>query len=182
MMDPETYLYNKSRWGEDSAFVGYPGGAGNGMVFYPDNCYAVCAQSSHKDAAWGFVESFFTKSWQDGITPNYAFSIDRDVFEGQMKDAEKVQWYTDRSGRRQEAPIISYEMGGEQVDVYAARPEDTDSLRKLVEGAATVKRGDMSILRIMQEEAAYYFAGQKSLEEVLDIIQNRIRLLKEERK
>lgn len=182
MMDPETYLYNKSRWGEDSAFVGYPGGAGNGMVFYPDNCYAVCAQSSHKDAAWGFVESFFTKSWQDGITPNYAFSIDRDVFEGQMKDAEKVQWYTDRSGRRQEAPIMSYEMGGEQVDVYAARPEDTDSLRKLVEGAATVKRGDMSILRIMQEEAAYYFAGQKSLEEVLDIIQNRIRLLKEERK
>ncbi len=45
-----------------------------------------------------------------------------------------------------------------------------------------IKRGDVEALRIVQEEAAYYFAGQKSLEEVADIIRNRMGLMAEERK
>lgn len=43
-----------------------------------------------------------------------------------------------------------------------------------------IKRGDAEALQIMQEEAAYYFAGQKSLEEVTDIIRSRIGLMAEE--
>ena len=38
----------------------------------------------------------------------------------------------------------------------------------------------MEGLRIVQEEAAYYFAGQKSLEEVTDIIRSRIGIMAEE--
>ena len=45
-----------------------------------------------------------------------------------------------------------------------------------------IKRGDVEALRIVQEEAAYYFAGQKSLKEVADIIRNRMGLMAEERK
>ena len=55
------------------------------MMLYPDNCYAVSAQSRHKDGAWKFIESFFTQEWQEKITPNYAFSIDKDRFEQQLK-------------------------------------------------------------------------------------------------
>jgi ABC-type glycerol-3-phosphate transport system substrate-binding protein len=182
LMDSETYMFHKAEWGEDVAFVGYPGGAGNGMMLYADNCYAVSAQSRHKDGAWKFVESFFTREWQEKITPNYAFSVDRDRFEQQLKHAEQVQWYTDRDGRQREAPVLTYDMNGEVVEVFAPRPEDTDSLRQMVEGARMIKRGDVEALRIVQEEAAYYFAGQKSLEEVADIIRNRMGLMAEERK
>lgn len=182
LMDSETYMFHKAEWGEDVAFVGYPGGAGNGMMLYADNCYAVSAQSRHKDGAWKFVESFFTREWQEKITPNYAFSVDRDRFEQQLKHAEQVQWYTDRDGRQREAPVLTYDMNGEVVEVFAPRPEDTDSLRQMVEGARMIKRGDVEALRIVQEEAAYYFAGQKSLKEVADIIRNRMGLMAEERK
>ncbi len=180
LMDPETYMLHKAEWGEDVAFVGYPEGAGNGMMLYPDNCYAVSAQSRHKDGAWKFIESFFTQEWQEKITPNYAFSIDKDRFEQQLKNAERVQWHTDRNGRRREAPILTYDMNGEAIEVFAPRPEDTDSLRRMVEGARMIKRGDTEALRIVQEEAAYYFAGQKSLKEVADIIRSRIGIMAEE--
>lgn len=180
LMDPEGYMFHKSQWGEDAVFVGYPGGAGNGMMLYPDNCYAVSAQSRHKEAVWKFIEGFFTQEWQEKITPNYAFSIVRDRFEQQLENAEKVQWYTDRNGRRQEAPVMTYDGNGEVIEVFAPRPEDTDSLRQMVEEARMIKRGDMEGLRIVQEEAAYYFAGQKSLEEVTDIIRSRIGIMEEE--
>ena len=173
-------MFHKSQWGEDAVFVGYPEGAGNGMMLYPDNCYAVSAQSRHKDGAWKFIESFFTQEWQEKITPNYAFSIDKDRFEQQLKNAERVQWHTDRNGRRREAPILTYDMNGEAIEVFAPRPEDTDSLRRMVEGARMIKRGDTEALRIVQEEAAYYFAGQKSLKEVADIIRSRIGIMAEE--
>ena len=180
LMDPEDYMFHKSQWGEDAVFVGYPEGAGNGMMLYPDNCYAVSAQSHHKEAAWKFIESFFTQEWQEKITPNYAFSVDGDRFEQQLKNAERVQWYSDGNGRKREAPVLTYDTNREVIEVFAPRPEDTDSLRQMVEGAGMIKRGDMEGLRIVQEEAAYYFAGQKSLEEVTDIIRSRIGIMAEE--
>ena len=75
---------------------------------------------------------------------------------------------------------MTYDMNGEAIEVFAPRPEDTDSLRRMVEGARMIKRGDTEALRIVQEEAAYYFAGQKSLKEVADIIRSRIGIMAEE--
>ena len=174
--DMSTYLYNRSVWGEDSVFTGYPEGRGNGMVIVPDNCYAVNAFSEHKDLAWKFIESFFTDEWQKEVTPNYFFSVCKDIFEEQLQEAMRRKMYMGNDGNQYELPIVQYDLDGETINVYAAGEEDVEQLRKMVNDAVMIKRGDSPLTAIIQEEAAYYFAGDKTIEEVVDIIQNRIQL------
>ena len=174
--DMSTYLYNRSVWGEDSVFTGYPEGRGNGMVIVPDNCYAVNAFSEHKDLAWKFIENFFTDEWQKEVTPNYIFSVCEDIFEEQLQEAMRRKMYMGNDGNQYELPIVQYDLDGETINVYAAGEEDVEQLRKMVNDAVMIKRGDSPLTAIIQEEAAYYFAGDKTIEEVVDIIQNRIQL------
>ena len=51
--------------------------------------------------------------------------------------------------------------------------EDIDMLRELVENADTMAVRDEAILAIISEDAAGYFAGDRSADDVLSIIQNR---------
>jgi len=172
----ETYLYKKSAWGEDSAFVGFPGAAGNGMAIIPENCYGISTKSAHKDKAWEFIESFFTDEWQDKITPNYRFSVCNDVLDKQLENSMLIDTYIDGDGNSQEAPILTYFSGGDYVNVYAAREQDIANIRDMINGTKLVRRDVSSILNIIQEEAAYYFAGHKTIDEVINIIKNRINL------
>lgn len=51
--------------------------------------------------------------------------------------------------------------------------EQTDSIRAMVEGATQVLRNDDKLNAIISEEAESFFSGQKSIDVVADIIQNR---------
>jgi maltose-binding protein MalE len=59
--DMQQYLYKKSIWGEDAVYTGFPGAEGNGRIFIFVNCFAINSQSTHKEEAWKFVESYFTE-------------------------------------------------------------------------------------------------------------------------
>ena len=54
--------------------------------------------------------------------------------------------------------------------------EAVNKIRQLIEQTEDVYAYDTSILNIIEEEAAYYFAGQKSIEEVASVVQNRVSL------
>lgn len=175
-----TFLYNKSAWGEDAVFIGYPEGSGNGMMIIPDNCYSVSSVSKHKELAWKFIESFFSNEWQREITPNYYFSICKDKLDEQLQQSMQRNMYVGSDGYQRELPVMQYDMDGETIAVYAAREEDVAQLRKMIEEATMIRRGDSPLITIIQEEAAYYFSGDKTLEQVIDIIQNRIQLYVDE--
>lgn len=175
----DTYLYKKSVWGDDSIFMGFPDVKGNGMAIIPVNCFGINAKSEHKKEAWKFIESFFTEGWKQKITPNWCFSVCKDTLKEQFEDAISVEYYYDRDNNRLEVPIMSYTLAGESIDVYAGK-EDIEKLRWMIENASVLRRENASMINIMQEEATYYFAGVKELEQVRDIISNRIILLLDE--
>lgn len=173
----KTFMYKKTAWGPDYTFVGFPDVKGNGMMIIPENCYGISTQSAHKDTAWEFIESFFTDEWQEEITPNYDFSVCSKMLDKQFEESMKIVMYTDREGNQQEAPILTYLSGGEYIDVYAAREDDINDMKDMINGAEVIQRNKLSVINIVQEEAASYFDGQISIDEVIEIIKVRVNLL-----
>ena len=172
--DMQQYLYKKSVWGEDAVYTGFPGAEGNGRIFIFVNCFAINSQSTHKEEAWKFVESYFTEEGQKTIAPNWNFSILQDVLDQQLSDSRKQEYYQTSDGKREKLPILTYEIGGNYENVYAAKDEDIQDVREMINNTKVMQRSDLPFIGITQEEALYYFNGEKSIEETVAAIRNKI--------
>ena len=172
--DMQQYLYKKSVWGEDAVYTGFPGAEGKGRIFIFDNCFAINSQSTHKEEAWKFVESYFTEEGQKTIAPNWNFSILQDVLDQQLSDSRKQEYYQTSDGKREKLPILTYEIGGTYENVYAAQDEDIQDVREMINNTKVMQRSDLPLIGITQEEALYYFNGEKSIEETVAAIRNKI--------
>ena len=172
--DMQQYLYKKSIWGEDAVYTGFPGAEGKGRIFIFDNCFAINSQSTHKEEAWKFVESYFTEEGQKTIAPNWNFSILQDVLDQQLSDSRKQEYYQTSDGKREKLPILTYEIGGTYENVYAAQDEDIQDVREMINNTKVMQRSDLPFIGITQEETLYYFNGEKSIEETVAAIRNRI--------
>lgn len=172
--DMQQYLYKKSVWGEDAVYTGFPGAEGNGRIFIFDNCFAINSQSTHKEEAWKFVESYFTEEGQKTIAPNWNFSILQDVLDQQLSDSRKQEYYQTSDGKREKLPILTYEIGGTYENVYAVQDEDIQDVREMINNTKVMQRSDLPFIGITQEETLYYFNGEKSIEETAAAIRNKI--------
>lgn len=172
--DMQQYLYKKSVWGEDAVYTGFPGAEGKGRIFIFDNCFAINSQSTHKEEAWKFVESYFTEEGQKTIAPNWNFSILQDVLDQQLSDSRKQEYYQTSDGKREKLPILTYEIGGTYENVYAAQDEDIQDVREMINNTKVMQRSDLPFIGITQEEVLYYFNGEKSIEETAAAIRNKI--------
>ena len=151
----------KSVWGEDAVYTGFPGAEGKGRIFIFDNCFAINSQSTHKEEAWKFVESYFTEEGQKTIAPNWNFSILQDVLDQQLSDSRKQEYYQTSDGKREKLPILTYEIGGTYENVYAAQDEDIQDVREMINNTKVMQRSDLPLTGITQAEALYYFNGEK---------------------
>lgn len=172
--DMQQYLYKKSVWGEDAVYTGFPGAEGKGRIFIFDNCFAINSQSTHKEEAWKFVESYFTEEGQKTIAPNWNFSILQDVLDQQLSDSRKQEYYQTSDGKREKLPILTYEIGSTYENVYAAQDEDIQDVREMINNTKVMQRSDLPLIGITQAEALYYFNGEKSIEETAAAIRNKI--------
>jgi len=172
----QDYQFKKSIWGTNSLLIGYPDTSGNGASFIPLNSFGINSKSTNKDISWEFIEKFFTNDWQENITPNWHFSILSSTLEKQFINSMSIQTYIDENGNEKEVPILSYLSDdlSHYIDVYAAKESDIAEIRQLINETKTIRQIKPDLLNIISEEAAFYFSGQKSIDDVMDIIENRI--------
>ena len=71
----------------------------------------------------------------------------------------------------------SWGWGNFEVEIKPATQEQVDEVKNLIAGITAVD-GSMSseMMNIINEEAAAYFSGQKSAEEVAKIVQSRMQV------
>lgn len=163
------YQLEKELYGEEVNFIGYPVRNGTGTaVSFCGSPLAIYANGENADAAWQFVKYFLLNGY-DGN----GFPVIREQFDAKMlqdmeplKDNLPRKTYSDRYN--------GYIM------VYEASQEDVDTVRELIEMADRKFQFHPEIQNIISEEAEAYFAGQKSLEEVTALIQNKVSLYLEE--
>ena len=142
----------KKMFGEDAACVGFPTvDGGGGHLLISCDAYAIASVSEHKESAWAFIE--------DSLT--------------QEKSALYAElWLT--------YPALKKTLN-ERVETAIARDEftwdDVNVALKLVpEAMPFFAVDDDEIVKIINEEAGAYYSGQKGIDDVVSIIQNRVQL------
>lgn len=139
-------------FGEEGIYSGFPGG---GSIIEPDGVgyeFAVLKSSKHKSGAWEFIESFLDESAQmpeqsdnGSWIVDFGFPVRRTAVEKQKEIA----------------------LDGGLTETGAKAVEE------LIGSANIAARTDDKLVSIVYEEAAAYFAGQKTLDEVVRIISDR---------
>ncbi len=165
----EIQLYT-AVFGGDLTYIGYPTSEGNGALLSLTNLYGITSSCENKEAAWEFVRQFYVpsgESWYSG------FSTRTDEFEKaceQMMDKDENDAY-------------SYGWGNYEVEIRPTTQEQVDELKDLVYNTTAVS-GAVSedITNLILEEAAYYFSGEQTAEEVAAKIQSRMEIYLSETK
>ena len=157
-------------------YIGYPTAHGTGnMISLAEASYGISSKSPYKDVAWEFLRSFFTKEYQQ---ENYSLSSRIDVFEQKAEEATTIQYQKDGDGKflldedGEKIPIVRFYMNDGK-EVYNLEPEQVQQIRDLIESTTKVADYNQEILDIVSEQAAPFFAGQKSAEEVARLVQSK---------
>lgn len=177
------YSYEKNT---ELDFIGFPAPDRAGMSFTTANLkFLVSAKGAFPDASWEFVKIFLSDDYQTNQFWGFpvkkaALDAKKQAMLDQIKENEKNR---DEDGDDNgDGPII----GGAQAtvidDVYyddvLYRREVTAADVETVYGyACTAKKQfvyDTSLFDIINEEASAYFAGTKTLDEILPLMESRI--------
>ena len=177
----EAFIYNIDTYLEYTRFkdgkytrvlAGYPSSDGRGpsASYYAD--IAISKTSKNKDGAWDFVKSLLEKDAQ--------ISIGNGNSEIPFRKSACETLFT----ARLESYNESIKELGKQFPEYQGMEAPASVVSDFInaaESACTVVPCDPSVLIIVNEEIAPYFADQKTIEQVTDTMQNRAQTSLDER-
>ena len=158
--------------------IGFPTMHGVGSMMVIADGYAMSSTCSNKEAAWQFIRTFMTEKYQNDC---YYLPTNKNVFEKQLKDAMVVEYQKDPNGNYlldengERIPVSkgSVSDGINTYEVYATTEEEAQQLREVTATTTKMINRDQSIIDIVSEQAAAYFSGQKTAEEVAKLIQSK---------
>ena len=166
--------------------IGFPTVDGRGgHALATGDAYGITTKSAHKDGAWEFLESILTEEDSDHF--RNGFPTQKSRLEEMAREAVEPEYVRDENGEIMKdengEPIVSQgnsSVGYEDGWSYTYRmptQEEVDTIMELMNDAKPVSyNGNDEITQIINEEAEGFFKGQKSVDEVAGIIQNRIKI------
>ncbi|MCR5720427.1 MAG: hypothetical protein K6F84_07665 [Lachnospiraceae bacterium] len=174
---------------EDVAFVGYPTFDGSCGTFLTTNdALGICENSDSKEGAWEFLK--FYLGYKDESS-SYGFSSFKDEFEKAAKEACEHEYVKDENGElvldENGEPIIaedesyggvSYEDGW-TYEYHAVSEEEVELTKEIINKARPLNLNIIVIQKIfgiISEEVQPFFKGQKSVDDVSSVVQNRVQL------
>lgn len=167
------YNTEMGNFGGDVSFIGYPSSDGNGSYLSTSLEMGISAKSENQEGAWEFIKYFLSDEYQKSI---YEIPVKKSVLEEKFNDSMKPYTYTDEDGNTVETPNIYYIGNDEEIDIGYM---DETHKKKYMDFVLSVNKKssyDLSIIEIITEETQAFFSGQKSAQEVADIIQNRVNI------
>lgn len=167
--------YEQGRFGEAVTFKGFPGIGGNGLVIRSLTKLAVISDSNNPEGAWEFVKYFYSEEYQDqySTVDSWEFPIRLSSLEKQAEENKVKRYIVNESGENEYYDNFVY-ISGKEVIIGENTDEDNKHMFEVINSADSLWQHDSFISDIVMEESAAYFEGQKSSQEVADIIQNRI--------
>lgn len=132
---------------EDTAFVGYPGAVGNGAMLMCTYRFCITAYSKNLDGAWEFLRTLFLSKNQEALSGVF-FPVCTVAFENRF-----AQYQENFKGQLEQ--------------------EEINAAKSVILSADFCINSESPVIDIVLEEAAAFFAGDKTAEEVAALIQSR---------
>ncbi len=171
--------YNMNGYfGEDVTFVGFPSENGKGTIISSyDNMYALSAKSKNLDGAWQFMRYYLTEEYQNEL--EWGLPVAKKAFMENAKEGMEKPYYLDENGEKVEYDNY-FDINGETVILEPLTQEQVDQVVEVILTADKLYYYNEDIQNIITEETAAFFEGQKSAEEVAQIIQSRAQIFVDE--
>ena len=148
--------------GNDYSFVGFPCAGGNGSAFMLDLHFAVSARSGEVEGCLEFIRWALSEEGQApelmgtmGPVSRRALSPVRSILEAEVEDL------LENGVQSKYEPGLIFEEA------------EAEKFWRLLEGTCELYGTDPALYEIIDEEAAVFFAGDRSAEEAARLIQDR---------
>ncbi|MBO5470794.1 MAG: extracellular solute-binding protein [Lachnospiraceae bacterium] len=174
-LDMESVELYEAMFNGDITFIGYPNKDKDGSYFSFDNQLGIYSKSKNKDAAWEFLKTFLTKEYQGNRNNLYSNPTRQDAFDMLVKSKTATEKYTDELGNEVEPLETGWGWDDLNVDIGPLTDKQAQMYIDLVNNTDKTGEYNNEIGNIITEEAKAYFSGQKSLDETVDVIQNRVK-------
>ena len=166
--------------------IGYPCKDRQGSQFILKEQYGMSSSSTHKDAAWNYLKIIMSKDHQYKVMyPFYTFAPTRkDCFDMYIEAMKAQKTYIDKEGNT--VSPISVEYADDDSDLgYVQGPlsdDDIDAFIEILNNTHRICEWEHSLSDIINEEARKYFQKERTLDETVTIINDRIEKYISERK
>ena len=166
------YTMNGS-FGEEISFIGFPTESGNGSSITAGTSFALSARSANLEGAWEFARYYLTDEYQQ--TLEWGMPVSRTVFMEKAQEALERPYYLDENGNKVQY-AETFSMNGESIELDPMTQEQIDQVVAFIESVNTRSYYNQDISKILEEEVEAYFTGQKSAQEVAQVIQSRAQI------
>ncbi len=179
------YLLYQTAFGGECTFIGYPREDGGvGSCFKIPEGIAMTTACKDKVGAWHFIrEMFLPQSTEDEPFYCSMLPINKMDFDRMVTTAMTPIYQYDADGNivvdengNPEESIGTVYVGGLSISSHAITQNEYSIFWDLYTSIDTIYTSDTTILSIIEEEVGAYFSGDKSLEQVTNLIQSRASL------
>ena len=150
--DIHSWIEKKGKIGENVTIIGFPAKERSHIKCFPHYPFAI-AEGKNKAISWEFIKLLLSTDVSGDI-----FSVKKEFLDKRFQEV---------INRADENGFVSFRDEKTSVDsIY--------ELREIIENLSIVPKRDDRIIDIIREEADAYFSGQKTVEVVAAIIQDRV--------
>ena len=171
------YLVKRARIKNGTTILGLPSSDGRGPMFGTKLSVAVSANALNKEACIDFVKMMLTDEIQKEFVLSDNFVLNKEALRQGCEDA--VAYFNTEEGQEN---MFEYSLGTYVSIKTKFTSEDIENLENIILSCSKADSVDAAINMILIEEMPAYFAGQKTLEQVIPVLQNRIQKVLDERK
>ncbi len=153
-------------------YMGFPSSSGSGFGATANMSIAISSFSKHKEEAWDFIRYLLEKDSLVKLGGSYGIPVNRAALDERTKIV--VAELEEMNSNTPDDPLAGPKETIEDADI-----------KKFIDQVGHIDRkiaAYPAILSVVKEEAAAYFAGQKSVDDVATLIQNRVMLILQESK
>lgn len=166
-------------FGGDGTPVGFPTDTGKGNVISALNSYAISAKSDYVDGAWEFVKSFISEENQlikeeTNSSTFWGIPVMKKGIEQQTKQITQKPFYIDENGNKVEHDDYIW-LGEEKIVMEPATEAEAQKWYDFV--LSVDQKANFNYekaMEIISEDAEGYFSGDRSVEDIMNMIQSRM--------
>lgn len=162
--------------------VGYPSPDGQGAFFTSDFTYSISANSSpeKQKGAWEFIRQFYTEEYQlNNVREKYIDDIEGEEYVHYSSECGLCINNNAFDAVAQKTINCEYDDGkrkDKDVEYTISMPtqEEIDKMKKYLDSIDRWETTlDRELWKIIEDEVMAYFAGEKSLDDTVNLIQDR---------